>query len=184
MPLILPSPLMADALQGQASIVDGDTLEIHGTRFRLFGIDAPKATRPVTTTTADSIVAVRKPPTNLRSLLVGRPCPARRATSINSDGPLRFASAATSISPIGWCVRGSRLIGRNTPRANTLRRRRRLSTRVTVCGAANGLNHGAIAPASGLAGVRQAVRKVLFCNSFGRPAQPNKKILDHRIRSS
>jgi endonuclease YncB( thermonuclease family) len=41
--LILPSPLMADALQGQASIADGDTLEIHGTRIRLFGIDAPES---------------------------------------------------------------------------------------------------------------------------------------------
>jgi len=28
-------------LIGQASVIDGDTLEIHGTRIRLWGIDAP-----------------------------------------------------------------------------------------------------------------------------------------------
>jgi endonuclease YncB( thermonuclease family) len=33
----------ADNLSGQASIIDGDTLEIHGTRIRLWGIDAPES---------------------------------------------------------------------------------------------------------------------------------------------
>jgi endonuclease YncB( thermonuclease family) len=32
-------------LIGQASIIDGDTLEIHGTRIRLWGIDAPESTQ-------------------------------------------------------------------------------------------------------------------------------------------
>jgi endonuclease YncB( thermonuclease family) len=35
-------PVFANDLAGQASIIDGDTLEIHGTRIRLWGIDAPK----------------------------------------------------------------------------------------------------------------------------------------------
>src|ERR1035437_955720 len=33
----------AQNLSGQASIIDGDTLEIHGTRIRLWGIDAPES---------------------------------------------------------------------------------------------------------------------------------------------
>jgi endonuclease YncB( thermonuclease family) len=33
----------ADDLIGQASVIDGDTLEIHGTRIRVFGIDAPES---------------------------------------------------------------------------------------------------------------------------------------------
>lgn len=33
---------LADNLAGQASVIDGDTLEIHGTRIRLWGIDAGK----------------------------------------------------------------------------------------------------------------------------------------------
>jgi endonuclease YncB( thermonuclease family) len=32
-------------LIGQASIIDGDTLEIHGTRIRLWGIDAPESSQ-------------------------------------------------------------------------------------------------------------------------------------------
>ena len=34
-----------DDMTGQASIVDGDTLEIHGTRIRLWGIDAPESSQ-------------------------------------------------------------------------------------------------------------------------------------------
>jgi endonuclease YncB( thermonuclease family) len=30
-------------LSGQASVIDGDTLDIHGTRIRIFGIDAPES---------------------------------------------------------------------------------------------------------------------------------------------
>src|SRR6266478_6383513 len=39
------SPAFADNLSGQASIIDGDTLEIHGTRIRLWGIDAPESSQ-------------------------------------------------------------------------------------------------------------------------------------------
>jgi endonuclease YncB( thermonuclease family) len=34
-----------DDLTGQASIIDGDTLEIHGARIRLWGIDAPESSQ-------------------------------------------------------------------------------------------------------------------------------------------
>jgi endonuclease YncB( thermonuclease family) len=43
---ILPAvsgTLVRDDLSGQASVIDGDTLEIHGTRIRIFGIDAPES---------------------------------------------------------------------------------------------------------------------------------------------
>lgn len=43
--MLLITPAMADQLTGQASIIDGDTLEIHGTRIRLWGIDAPESTQ-------------------------------------------------------------------------------------------------------------------------------------------
>jgi endonuclease YncB( thermonuclease family) len=38
-------PMLADDLTGQASVIDGDTIEIHGTRIRLWGIDAPESTQ-------------------------------------------------------------------------------------------------------------------------------------------
>jgi endonuclease YncB( thermonuclease family) len=41
--LLMPSPLLAVDIRGQASVIDGDTIEVHGTRIRLFGIDAPES---------------------------------------------------------------------------------------------------------------------------------------------
>ena len=43
--LSLWSPALADDLIGQANVIDGDTIEIHGTRIRLWGIDAPESTQ-------------------------------------------------------------------------------------------------------------------------------------------
>jgi endonuclease YncB( thermonuclease family) len=36
---------LADDLTGQASIIDGDTLEIRGARIRLWGVDAPESSQ-------------------------------------------------------------------------------------------------------------------------------------------
>lgn len=45
LPLMLCLPAAAADLIGQVSIVDGDTLDIHDERIRLWGIDAPESTQ-------------------------------------------------------------------------------------------------------------------------------------------
>jgi endonuclease YncB( thermonuclease family) len=42
---LLPPPKDAGPIIGQASVVDGDTIEIHGQRIRFAGIDAPESTQ-------------------------------------------------------------------------------------------------------------------------------------------
>src|SRR6516165_7572954 len=42
---LLSGGALADDFVGQASVVDGDTLEIHGIRIRLWGIDAPESSQ-------------------------------------------------------------------------------------------------------------------------------------------
>jgi endonuclease YncB( thermonuclease family) len=43
--LLFSGEVLADDLVGQASVVDGDTLEIHEIRIRLWGIDAPESSQ-------------------------------------------------------------------------------------------------------------------------------------------
>lgn len=43
MSLALAMLLGVAAIAGRASVIDGDTLEVHGTRIRLHGIDAPES---------------------------------------------------------------------------------------------------------------------------------------------
>ena len=42
-PTIIKSAKGTQAIIGQASVIDDDTIEIHGTRIRLYGIDAPES---------------------------------------------------------------------------------------------------------------------------------------------
>ncbi len=40
--ILIATPALAD-VAGTASVIDGDTIEVHGQRIRLHGIDAPES---------------------------------------------------------------------------------------------------------------------------------------------
>jgi endonuclease YncB( thermonuclease family) len=46
--LLTTSPASADTIAGRASIVDADTIEIHGERVRILDVDAPESRQPCT----------------------------------------------------------------------------------------------------------------------------------------
>ena len=45
LPIASTNAVLPADMIGQASVIDGDTLEIHGTRIRLWGIDAPESSQ-------------------------------------------------------------------------------------------------------------------------------------------
>jgi endonuclease YncB( thermonuclease family) len=57
----------------QASIVDGDTLEIHGTRIRLWGIDAPETTQLCRGDDSQQYRCGAKSANDLDAFIAGRP---------------------------------------------------------------------------------------------------------------
>ena len=61
--LLLSGGACADDFVGQASVVDGDTLEIHGTRIRLWGVDAPESSQLCRGEDSVSIAVARRQPT-------------------------------------------------------------------------------------------------------------------------
>ncbi|MGD9882672.1 MAG: thermonuclease family protein [Reyranella sp.] len=46
--IVASSAVAQDRIVGVASVIDGDTIEIHGTRIRLHGIDAPESRQECT----------------------------------------------------------------------------------------------------------------------------------------
>jgi hypothetical protein len=45
---LLPGEVLGETVTGVASVIDGDTIDIRGTRIRLFGIDAPEVAQRCT----------------------------------------------------------------------------------------------------------------------------------------
>lgn len=46
--LLMTTPAVADTIAGRASVIDGDTLDLHGERIRILDIDAPESRQTCT----------------------------------------------------------------------------------------------------------------------------------------
>lgn len=67
------APATATDLIGRASIIDGDTLEIHGTRIRLWGMDAPESAQLCRNDDSDLYRCGAKAANDLDALIGSRP---------------------------------------------------------------------------------------------------------------
>jgi endonuclease YncB( thermonuclease family) len=68
-----PVPASAEDTTGRASVIDGDTIEIHGTRIRLFAIDAVESHQSCTTFTGQRWPCGPKSALALADLIGTRP---------------------------------------------------------------------------------------------------------------
>jgi endonuclease YncB( thermonuclease family) len=64
---------LADDLIGQASVIDGDTLEIHGSRIRLWGVDAPESSQLCRGEDSEQYRCGAQAANDLDAFIAGRP---------------------------------------------------------------------------------------------------------------
>jgi hypothetical protein len=90
--------IKAGEFVGRASVVDGDTLDIHGTRIRLWGIDAPETSQLCRGDDTCPIIAAPTQRTSSMHSSQGAWCAARKRTLTNTDGRWRPVPLTRSIS--------------------------------------------------------------------------------------
>jgi endonuclease YncB( thermonuclease family) len=102
MSLLLSSAAWADDA-GQASIIDGDTLEIHGTRIRLWGVDAPESSQLCRGADSNLYRCGAKAANDLDSFIARRPV---NCTPVAEDQYGRTVATCSVGGDIGeWLVR-------------------------------------------------------------------------------
>jgi hypothetical protein len=95
-------------IAGVTSVIDGDTIEVHGQRIRLHGIVPPKAARSASMRPARNGVVVSALPSHCRISSADAASPATSAMSTGTGGLSANASQERSASTNGSSFRGSR----------------------------------------------------------------------------
>ncbi len=101
--LAINLPAFADDL-GRASVIDGDTLEIYGTRIRLWGIDAPETDQLCRTKGGEHYRCVQKAANDLDAFIARRPV---RCVKVNRDQYKRAVAVCTvaGVDLAEWLVK-------------------------------------------------------------------------------
>jgi endonuclease YncB( thermonuclease family) len=97
-------PAFADNLTGQASIIDGDTLEIRGTRIRLWGIDAPESNQLCRGDDSNQYRCGAKAANDLDSFLNKRPIDCA-PVSLDQYGRTVAVCSVDGVGLADWLVR-------------------------------------------------------------------------------
>jgi len=119
--LLTAGPVLAEDLTGQASVIDGDTIEIHGTRIRLWELMLPKAPSCVVAKIAFNTDAARKQGTISTYSLRTELSAARPFHWINTAAQSQLGVWATPIWVNGSSATVSRSTGRIIPEACTIK---------------------------------------------------------------
>ncbi len=176
--LLLLSAASANDLVGQASVVDGDTLEIHGTRIRLWGIDAPESGQLCRDADSDLYQCGAKAANDLDTFIARRPVDCTPVAEDQYGWTVATCSVGGAdlgewlqpvpspvpISENGLCTMVSRWIGRNIRKASTAPPSARPIVRVAGCGRAAMWSRGCVAAASGRVVLRLGARPDRFCD--------------------
>ncbi len=95
----------ADPIEGQASVIDGDTIEIHGERIRLAGIDAPESDQLCRDADSNHYRCGQKAANDLAAFINQRPV---TCIEVDRDRYKRSVAVCTvaGVDIADWLVRG------------------------------------------------------------------------------
>lgn len=115
--LLLSGAASAADFVGQASVIDGDTLDIHGTRIRLWGVDAPESNQLCRGADSNLYRCGAKAANELDIFIARRPV---SCTSVSADQYGRTVATClvgTADLGNGWSATVLHSIGRAIPTA-------------------------------------------------------------------
>ena len=152
--LLLSSTAFANDFVGQASVIDGDTLEIHGTRIRLWGVDAPESSQLCRGADSNLYRCGANAANDLDTFIARRPV---SCTPVSEDQYGRsVAICSVGGADLGeWLVRNG--LAQDWPqysKGSTTRPSAMQTVRGAGCGRAATWRHGCVAGASGPAAMQ------------------------------
>jgi endonuclease YncB( thermonuclease family) len=161
----------ADDLAGRASVIDGDTLDIHGTRIRLWGIDAPESSQLCRGDDSLQYRCGAKAANDLDAFIASRPV---SCIPISLDRYRRtVATCSVGGVDIGeWLVRNGLALDWPQYSKGKFDSVQREAVHAAACGRAATSSHGYIGSASGRAEARataQTTRTRTHSSSRPRP---------------